>query len=634
MNWLRRMLVRIETRNVNLLVLVTFLTILLLSIAIFAAVALESGRFASVGETLWWVVKAILGPDYLDEEHGTFLAAISFLVVLVGFVAFGSGTIAIVSQLVSQKVEGVKKGLTRVPFRGHTVILNFNDKIFETLREIIVDGSRSEVAVLSDQDKEWLEGRISHALGNGAASRSLVVCRQGHPQYQTDLERVGANRAARIVVLSPQADDPGETFRGDMVTLKLLMTLNRSSLIADETPVIVEMGDPRSAEHVRRLVHRENMVLVDGNGVIGQILCQASLQPHLVPVFDELVSYRGSEFYFRKPAVEKGRHSREEFFRRYLAIHSRDIPVGLVSGGRLEINPAIWEIVDGTEVAVVAEGQDPALPAAPGDRVSARREPQAIRPARPETLAGRTVLIVGANSKLTYILDGYLAFIRCGHLAPDGGGLDVTVACEDPLDLSSYSRGKMVVRQERLDVLGRTERLHEILQARSFDSVIILSREGVSLEERDVDALTAVLLMSEAQDHLAKGTPGARPQVIVELLDARNREIVQEYGVSDVVVTTQLVSHLIAQCIRSPQLKTLFDTLLNYGENNVYVKPSVRFFAEGETMTFGEMVGSLSVAGEIPLGVVEEGNVLLNPSFDHGCTASRDLGIVVVSSQY
>ena len=86
------------------------------------------------------------------------------------------------------------------------------------------------------------------------------------------------------------------------------------------------MGDRRSAEHMTRLVHRKNVVLVDGKGISGQILCQASLQPHLVPVFDELVSYRGNEFYFRKPDLEKGHFSREEFFSQYLLRHTTDIP--------------------------------------------------------------------------------------------------------------------------------------------------------------------------------------------------------------------------------------------------------------------------------------------------------------------
>lgn len=84
MTWLRKILVRIETRSVNLLVLLTFVAILSVAVIAFSAIALVSGRFSGPGETLWWVIKAILGPDYLDEGRGSFLTGVSFLVVLVG----------------------------------------------------------------------------------------------------------------------------------------------------------------------------------------------------------------------------------------------------------------------------------------------------------------------------------------------------------------------------------------------------------------------------------------------------------------------------------------------------------------------------------------------------------------------
>ena len=244
---------------------------------------------------------------------------------------------------------------------------------------------------------------------------------------------------------------------------------------------------------------------------------------------------------------------------------------------------------------------------------------------------GRKILIMGSNSKLPYILDGYLAFSRCGHLAEDGEGINVTVSCDENLDVRRYNRNHVTVKQERLDVLNRTDRLGELMRDGGFDSVIVLSKEGVSIEERDVNVLTAVLLMSEVTFSDSKGT---RPQVIVELLDPRNLEIIGEYGISDVVVTTQLVSHLIAQCIRSPELKDLFDSLLNYGENNIYVKPSTRFFPEGLSLRFGDVVRALSAGGEIALGIVESGKVNLNPGFGHRCTVSKEMDVVVVSSAY
>lgn len=146
-------------------------------------------------------------------------------------------------------MESVKKGLTKVPFQGHTVILNFSDEIFETLREITSDGRREEVAVLSDRDKEWLEESIQRNVGNGSLAQNLVVCRQGHPQYPGDLEKVNAGKAARIVVLSPQLDDATEGFKGDMRTLKLLMILNRSSVIPEHPGYRRDGGSPQRRTH-------------------------------------------------------------------------------------------------------------------------------------------------------------------------------------------------------------------------------------------------------------------------------------------------------------------------------------------------------------------------------------------------
>lgn len=122
--WLRKSLCRLENRNVELLIFKTFVSVVLVTLLSGSAIAAGTGQFRGSWHALWWVTKAVLDPDYLDEDPGRFLTAVSFLVVLVGFIAFGSGTVVLMSSLVAQKVESVRRGLSRLPFRKHVVVLN------------------------------------------------------------------------------------------------------------------------------------------------------------------------------------------------------------------------------------------------------------------------------------------------------------------------------------------------------------------------------------------------------------------------------------------------------------------------------------------------------------------------------
>jgi hypothetical protein len=626
--WFKILLSRLESRNVNLLILVTFVSIVVGTIVIGSILALTSDNFGNFWGAAWWVFKAILGPDYLDDQNGPFLSALSLIVVLIGYVAFGSGTIALISTLVAQKVERSRSGTAKIPLKNHIAILNFSDELDETLQELLVVDKSRMVAILTPSRKDRFEEDIFSSLPEAVQRKSLILCREGSPYNQADLDRVNVREASKVIVLSPDAPRGRTGFRRDMSTLKLLMLLQSERLLPKSVPIIAEVNDSRSVKHIESLVKRDNLVLVNGDGVTGSILCQSSLEPHLVKVFGEILSYDGNEFYQIQAGLRPGKYSSTEFLDVFLEKYNDGIPIGVRNGNRVQINPDLWIVDDKpcTKLIVLSK-RSRTTSSRLEDRTTHRSlyfpinlpnwEPKPVK-----------ILITGQNPRLHYVLAGYRSLVQQGKY----DSIEVVLITDGDFDFGKYATKNFTIDQDSYDVLIHSDKFENLIRERNFDSILILSQDGVTPSERDVNVLAEALLVSESlsEEDVSNKPSHSRPRIIAELLDQYNAGILRSYETMDVVVSSQMVGRLIAQCIEDPGIKRVFDELLFHPDNRIVVRPSVDYVPEGTVVRFDELMRQVSSVSHIVLGVVQGGEVSLNPSFDSKYTVSRDLDLVIM----
>ena len=113
--------------------------------------------------------------------------------------------IGVVSTEVSDFVENLRKGKSRVVESGHTLILGQGDKLIPTLRQLCL-ANESEggglIAILTSAPKEDLEVSIKEAFAGLDYLGTNIIVRTGYSHIASDLDRVSACSARSIIILS------------------------------------------------------------------------------------------------------------------------------------------------------------------------------------------------------------------------------------------------------------------------------------------------------------------------------------------------------------------------------------------------------------------------------------------------
>ena len=116
---------------------------------------------------------------------------------------------------------------------GHTVILGWSDKLFGVLEQLCLANESlggGVVVLLSDKPKEEQEDALAQQVPETRGT--TVICRQGSPLVREHLDKVSAEHARSVVVLSDdtlRADLCGNQPLARGVPTKLQNSLSRSN---------------------------------------------------------------------------------------------------------------------------------------------------------------------------------------------------------------------------------------------------------------------------------------------------------------------------------------------------------------------------------------------------------------------
>ncbi len=624
MTWLRNFLSRLETRSANLLVAFILSVVSAVVLVVVTVAALASGEFENVSSAIWWGFKGLLDTGNLDDAHNLYLTGVSLFAVLVGYVCINAGITATVVSIVTQRVESAKRGYGPVPFSDHIVILNHSGMIDEVVAELSSGNHDPRIAILVPDSKDECEARVLRVLSRGTPATSTVVFRTGQPQYREDLTRVNVQKARAVLMLKPATAAELTGLKQDMAGLKTLMVLDK--LLPESVPVVVELGARHSLEHIKSLITHPNIRFLNGNRLIGWVLCDASLQPQSVRIYDELFSRWGNELYCKKIDWPAGRYSRQDFVRRFSLTYQGQIPIGLVQGEQVQINPDTWEIDESHRFIMLSVDEELPSPYAGEDKRRAfTGAPGASRRCR------ASVLIVGANAKLEYILEGYQSYIVDNARDARDVALNVEIISEEPHGFGHFSAPGLSVRSHVMDYIRRPDLFEDIIASGDFDSVVLLSDENVSHEEQDVNVLAAVVMINRlitTSTRIPK-----RPVIVAEVLDQHNEQILNEYRVPNVVVSNRLTSHLLARYLDDATVAPVYEQLLDYKGQEICVRPATQYFTVPGQMRFGEVLTCLAGCGDIALGFLDSSGVHLNPGFEVEVTTGDDLKFIVLSER-
>ncbi|MBF0290223.1 MAG: hypothetical protein HQM14_20600 [SAR324 cluster bacterium] len=606
----------------SLLVLFCVMYVVMLVIRYIAVYFFPDATISEINDQIWRVLLQMMDPGAFenDEEASVLQKFIGAMTVFAGMIFFSS-LVAFITTEFNERIAMLRKGRSIVLEKGHTVILGFNNRILEIVKELILSNEdekkRLAVVILSEQDKELMDDFFHENISNTGTSR--IVTRSGNISSLVSLRKLGLSHCKSVIVLNPAkpSDNRKQQLNGDSLVLKTILSI--ASVTGDENaPVIVCEFFEEKNRNLGIGILPEKVVALQADYIMAKILVQTSRNPGLAFVYDHLVGFEGNEIYFY-PVPQQG------IGMTFGAIkwnfnHSIVLGLRLPDSSHLWNPPANYVLREQEELILAAESFS-----------AIQFEGKPVASAKNFEFSGAVVrekvdseLIIGWSRKVEKLVDEYAAYVI------KGSRIDVIVASINKTMRQQIQR--ILEEYPYLSIELYEDDIHEegVLQKyrpENYDNVILVTEEiDTGTEELDADTITKLLefrkyfrMLQEEKNRKVK------TQLITEVMDSRNAELIYGSGVRDFFIPDQFISKILAQISQDSRIYVAYEDLFSAYGSEIYIKPISLYFKRFPVKhAFTECMAAAEQRNEVCLGV---------RIIAHQYDSARNFGITLIPPQ-
>ncbi|KAL8143177.1 LOW QUALITY PROTEIN: hypothetical protein V2J09_016209 [Rumex salicifolius] len=602
-----------------------FATIFLIVFGGLGLYAVGDGSFV---EAIWlsWTFVADSGSH--ANRVGTASRIVSLFISSGGMLIFAM-MLGLVSDAISEKVDSLRKGKSEVIERNHILILGWSDKLGSLLKQLAIANKSvggGVVVVLAERDKEEMEMDIARLEFDFMGTS--VICRSGSPLILVDLKKVSVSKARAIIVLA--SDENADQSDARALRVVLSLTGVKEGLRGH---VVVEMSDLNN-EPLVKLVGGGLIETVVAHDVIGRLMIQCALQPGLAQVWENILGFENAEFYIKRWPQLDGMRFGDVF------ISFPDaVPCGIklaADGNKIILNPDDnYVLKEGDEVLVIAEDDDTYAPGPLHEVITSPPPEIEDTPKYPEN-----ILFCGWRRDI-----GDMIMVLDALLAPGSKLWMFNEVQETERERRLIDSGLDVSRLKKIKLVHRVgnavmRRHLDSLPLETFDSILILADESLegSVVHSDSRALATLLLIRDIQ---AKRLPSRKTKVkavrhltvshsawinemqlasdksiiISEILDSGTRNLVSVSGISDYVLSNELVSMALAMVAEDKQINRVLKELFAEEGNEMCIKSAEFYLRENEELTLYDIMMRGRQRREIVIGyrLADSDQALINP---------------------
>jgi len=540
----------------------------------------------------------------IDTNSGIGYKAVAILAGVAGVIIF-SALIAVITTALEGKIEELKKGHTKVIESGHTLILGWNDRVTEIIRELVI-ANESEpdscVVILSDLSKEEMDDILEMRMPDRLNTR--IVTRSGAVSSLINLEIVSVETCKSIIILGNCTDTspPEDRAASDTRVIKTALGVMASKGNNNNFAIVAEVFDQRNREIMSNIT-KDEVVTFDTLDILSKVMVQTSRSNGLSVVYSEIMSFDGCEMYFADGNWEESKFGEMQYH----------FPDGVVMGvrradGELLVSPDSETLVQPDDDLLILAEDDSTIQYLP-DPVAPHRDLHPV--VQRAEVRVESELIIGWNTKTMTVISEYNDYVK------KGSRIDVMVhhaqtESEDGKRQRQKAKEQIAKAEGDLSNLELNLReadlmspqIYDDLDLLAYDNVLVLSQGGVGADPEAIDSQTIIILilLRNRLEELSSDQP--HPKLITEVMDSKNRDLIAQAGVNDFIISNQQISMLIAQISEEPDILRVYDQIFSDDGSEIYIKPMGFYFDEfPETATFADLMAVAQNRGEICLGV-------------------------------
>lgn len=535
-------------------------------VSAFLTYLIEPSRFESYFDALLksgitWMIE----PGFYDPDALLSIRIIGIVTVIIAMVSFSGGIIAYVADGLSSFIEKAETGKGKLVVFDHLLILNWNVKVLELIADHAMDDHEQTIVVVVKENREQIKAAIDSKLYEIPKKERLqnnpIVVFEGNIFSKQILDQVCMEDAKTIVIFADeeQSKEDGE-YVEDITVIKTLMLLNNLAKNPKQA-IIVEVKQRETKKLIEDTFQESKLdgfprvIPLMSDELMGKLIAQTLFYPSLHHVYNELMSSKGVEFYSiaKQDTLE------------YLKLHAHAIPI----------------VTTQNRTFVVCEHMEDAIKKRVTPKIS---EPQFLLK-KSTNQTNQTIVIVGKNKKLDYILESIQAF-----------------------EVDGDTKSHVIL----MDFKNIQVMKDQLAQLEHIDTILLLSDETTTTDTLDTDVLIALLFLQDiSKKHQAK--------IILELLDPRHFDIAMSYQVDHTIISNRYVSHMISQISKNRELALLYDELLRYDGSDsitqtkeVYVYPVTSILETVYPLVFASVsdfvyqFSLLSSGSKAPIGVIHQ----------------------------
>lgn len=527
----------------------------------------------------WMALMRTLDAGTMGGDTGNARLLFGMLAVTIGGVFVISTLIGILSNGLSERLDDLRRGRSRVLEHDHVLILGWNQHVFAVIRELVTAGlarPRTRIVVLADQDRTEMERGIRERVP--LPKRVRIVCRSGVPSDLADLPIANPDESRAIVILGPDGESD------DVAVLKTILALTgRKDRRAEPYRIVAEVRRPTSVG-IAKLIGGDEVHLVQEDDLLARIIAQTCRQSGLSVVYQELLDFEGNEFHVEDVPAAVGMA-----FGDLVARAVDGIPAGIVRDGQAQLNPAPGEvIVPGDRIVVLSED---AGRIRIGDR-PAEVERDAILAAAVAEGAPERTLLLGWNAR------GPLVVRELEQYVAPGSEVVVVSALPRVTEEVAELEGLVNIHAQGLVADTTSRAVLDRLDVASFAHVVVLC-ESDDRPTDVADGRTVVTLLHLRDIGARRGRPFS---IVSEMLDVRNRELAEVAQADDFIVSAKVLSSLLAQIAETPDLADVFRDLFDADGAELYVREAAAYVAPGREVTFATVQAAAQARNEVAVG--------------------------------